>query len=156
MLRLILNTPSSDLQACSGFDFAYIVLSVPRIQHWLTWIKKAKQQLLVDTDFYSTQYWNYEAHYCSAPLQGFAALFGDAWENRYENEQWNLEPECFNPPSYTEQRTECDLIKVTTSDLWWAAIPKHGDIHVTTPPIRTDDLYGFLKRLRGKHLDAGE
>ncbi len=154
MLRLILNTPASDLQAWSGFDFAVIELTIPRIERWIDLMDEATKQQIQYEGFFATEYWDCTPAYCTNSNHDFSELFGDAWDARYESEGWNLEPESFAPPFYMEQRSETERIKVMPSEVWWMAYPKHGDVPITTPPLRRDDMYAFLRRLRGKHMES--
>jgi hypothetical protein len=153
MLRLIMCIASSDLQACSGFDFAWIELTEKAIQDWLDHIGMAVRMGNEDSSFSSIGYWNYEAHYCETPEQDFDEMFGDKWADKYEYEGQLIEPESFTPPVYKEQRTECDLVQFTPTGMWWTAVPKHGDLPVETPHISPREIQGFLDRLRGNHLN---
>lgn len=115
----------------------------------------ATRQQLQHQSFFAMEFWDGTPDYCTVPVNGFDALFGELWNDCYEGKMWNLEPESFNPPTYQAQRTEMERIKVLPNELWWIAYPKHGDVLVTTAPVRRDDMYEFLRRLQGKHMDEG-
>lgn len=152
MLRLILHVTSPEPDATFDYDFAYVELTIPRIQRWLKLIGGARDLAERHNDFYALQHWSNDARYCSDRSHGLDELFGDLWYEKYAEGEWNLEPESFCPPRYQEQRTECGTVKVTPRGLWWKALPKHADMKVSTAEVATGDLHEFLDRLRGKHL----
>lgn len=152
-MRLILRVWSTNSEADFEFNFAYVDLDelfVKSLLHKMT--KAAEFKKREDKSLFAIKSWDGSAIYCANPSDGFETLFGDKWNEIYEQQEWAIEPETFIIQKYEEQRTEMDLLCVSPEDLWWEAVPKHGESQVNTARVTAEMLKTILERLRGKHL----
>jgi hypothetical protein len=152
-LRLILRVWPTCSEGDDEFNFAYVDLDegfVKSLLHKMTRAAEFKRR--EGASFFAIQTWDCSATYCSNPPDGFEALFGETWVERFKEDEWALQPETFVIQKYEEQRTEMNVLCVSPDDLWWEAVPKHGDSQLNTSRVTVKMLKAILARLRGKHL----
>jgi hypothetical protein len=128
-VKLIVNTYAHD--EIDGYDYAFLDIT-PELANVIIKRREALKQLF-----------SHDSEACQIEYYDFGPVFSyslpESIESLMDNgEDFKETDACAEDFEDLAERTECDRMVITSSDVYWTCYAKHTDVRIETRPIPYD------------------